>query len=72
MSFVANLSDFEGEAAETQVRLDFSFASKYINEHTYNEIYQKYAKFSINLSICPFTRKNGYIEPHSVSKSHRH
>lgn len=30
-SFVAKLSDSEGEAAETQVWLDFSLASKYID-----------------------------------------
>lgn len=41
-SFVAKLSDSEGEAAETQVWLDYSFACKYINEEIYNELYAKY------------------------------
>jgi len=41
-SFVAKLSDSEGEAAETQVLLDYAFACKYINEDLFNEIYPKY------------------------------
>ena len=41
-SFVAKLSDSEGEASETQVWLDYSFACKYINEEIYNELYAKY------------------------------
>ena len=41
-SFVAKLSDSEGEAAETQVWFDYSFACKYINEEIYNELYAKY------------------------------
>jgi len=41
-SFVAKLSDSEGEAAETQVWLDFSLACKYINDDLYNELNAKY------------------------------
>lgn len=41
-SFVAKLSDSEGEAAATQVWLDCSFAFKYINEAIYNELCAKY------------------------------
>ncbi len=41
-AFVAKLSDSEGEAAETQVWLDFSFSCKYIDEGTRNDLYHKY------------------------------
>jgi four helix bundle protein len=41
-SFVAKLSDSEGEAAEAQVWLDFSLACKYINDDLYNELNAKY------------------------------
>jgi four helix bundle protein len=41
-SFVAKLSDSEGEAAETQVWLDYAFSCKYINADLFNEIYAKY------------------------------
>ena len=41
-AFVSKLSDSEGEAAETQVWLDFSFKCKYIDEETYSKLYNKY------------------------------
>lgn len=41
-SFVAKLSDSEGEAAETQVWLDYAIACKYINELVYKDLYDKY------------------------------
>jgi four helix bundle protein len=41
-SFVAKLSDSEGEAAETQVWLDYAIACKYINEQVYKELNDKY------------------------------
>lgn len=41
-SFVAKLSDSEGEAAETQVWLDYSFACKYITEEFHSKLYEKY------------------------------
>lgn len=41
-SFVSKLSDSEGEAAETQVWLDFSFHCNYINENDYKDLYQQY------------------------------
>jgi four helix bundle protein len=41
-SFVAKFSDSEGEAAETQVWLDYALACKYINEKDYEEIFGKY------------------------------
>ena len=40
--FISKLSDCEAEAAETQVWLDFSFYCAYIDEKTYQELYQKY------------------------------
>ena len=41
-SFVSKLSDCEGEAAETQVWLDFAKESGYITKDTHSELYQKY------------------------------
>lgn len=39
--FVSKLSDSEGEAAETQVWLDFALACGYINENTHKVFYEK-------------------------------
>ncbi|AVR47529.1 four helix bundle protein [Christiangramia fulva] len=41
-AFVAKLSDSEGEAAETQVWLDYALACKYIAENEHSDIYTKY------------------------------
>ena len=41
-SFVSKLSDVEGEAAETQVWLDYALACKYINEEQHAPLIKKY------------------------------
>lgn len=41
-AFIAKLSDSEGEAAETQVWLEFSLKFKYIDEETYNRMNEEY------------------------------
>ena len=41
-AFVAKLSDSEGEAAETQVWLDFSVSCNYIDEEKRNNLYKQY------------------------------
>ncbi len=41
-AFVSKLSDSEGEAAETQVWLDFSFKCKYIDNEIYSKLFNKY------------------------------
>ena len=41
-SFVSKLSDSEGEAAETQVWLDYSLACEYINAETHASLNDKY------------------------------
>ena len=41
-SFVSKLSDSEGEAAETQVWLDFAKESGYITKEIHSELFQKY------------------------------
>lgn len=41
-AFISKLSDSEGEAAETQVWLDFSLSCKYISKTTHNKLYEKY------------------------------
>jgi len=40
--FVSKLSDSEGEAAETQVWLDYALACKYIDVKTHEPLYDKY------------------------------
>ncbi|MET3035089.1 four helix bundle protein [Chryseobacterium sp. NRRL B-14859] len=41
-SFVAKLTDSEGEARETQTWLQFAFACNDINEEQYNNLHNKY------------------------------
>ena len=41
-AFVAKLSDAEGEAAETQVWLDYGLACQYIDEKEHDELFRKY------------------------------
>ena len=41
-SFVAKLSDSEGEAAETQVWIDYALACKYIEKTERDLLYDKY------------------------------
>ncbi len=41
-SFVSKLSDVEGEAAETQVWLDYALACDYISEEQHASLFKKY------------------------------
>jgi len=41
-NFISKLSDSEGEAAETQVWLDFCLDSSYIQEDVHKRLYNKY------------------------------
>ena len=41
-NFVSKLSDSEGEAAETQVWLDFCLANEYIEKEIHSNLYEKY------------------------------
>ncbi len=41
-AFIAKLSDSEGEAAETQVWLDYALACKYIEKDNYIKLFDKY------------------------------
>ncbi len=43
-SFVSKLSDSEGEAAETQVWLDYSLECQYANQETYIRLFADYEK----------------------------
>lgn len=55
-SFVAKLSDSEGEAAETQVWLDYGLKCKYIMKNDYELLYDKYEHIIamlINMSTNP-------------------
>lgn len=55
-SFVAKLSDSEGEAAETQTWLDFALSCRYIDELIYQALYEKYNNIIgklVNMSLQP-------------------
>ncbi len=55
-SFVAKLSDSEAEAAETQVWLDYSLSCKYIDEGTYQRLFQQYDNILgklVNMALRP-------------------
>ena len=41
-AFVAKLTDAEGEAAETQVWLDFSLAHQYATQEVHDQLFEKY------------------------------
>ncbi|PKO95535.1 MAG: four helix bundle protein [Bacteroidetes bacterium HGW-Bacteroidetes-9] len=41
-AFIAKLSDAEGEAAETQVWLDYALACQYIDQESYSQLNDKY------------------------------
>ncbi|MEJ2589142.1 MAG: four helix bundle protein [Deltaproteobacteria bacterium] len=55
-SFAAKLSDSEGEAAETQVWLDFSLACKYVDDGTYHKLFEDYERIIgklVNMALHP-------------------
>jgi len=43
-AFISKLSDSEGEAAETQVWLDYSIECGFLNEETYHKLFNEYEK----------------------------
>lgn len=54
--FVSKLSDSEAEAAETQVWLDYALSCHYINEETFESLFQKYEHIIgmlVNMSSHP-------------------
>ncbi len=55
-SFVYKLNDCEGEAAETQVWLNFSLQCQYIDNNKHKELKEKYNKILgklVNMSLLP-------------------
>ncbi len=55
-SFVSKCSDSEGEAAETQVWLEFSLEYGYIENSVYTDLYDRYDKIIgklVNMSLQP-------------------
>lgn len=55
-SFISKLSDSEGEAAETQVWLNFSFRCNYIDIETYERLNKSYDHIIgklVNMSLQP-------------------
>ncbi len=54
--FVSKLSDCEGEAAESQVWLDFALECGYLDKEKYNHLYQQYENVIgklVNMSLQP-------------------
>ncbi|MCK9413308.1 MAG: four helix bundle protein [Prolixibacteraceae bacterium] len=60
-AFVAKLTDAEGEAAETQVWLDFSLHHQYTSQRVHDHLYEKY-EIILNqiLSMINSSGKWGY------------
>jgi len=55
-SFIAKLSDSEGEAAETQVWLDYALKCRYLSQENYDKLYDQYEHIIamlINMSTKP-------------------
>lgn len=55
-AFIAKLSDCEGEAAETQVWLEYALACNYITKETFTILNQKYdyiLGMLVNMAINP-------------------
>jgi len=55
-AFIAKLSDSEGEAAETQVWLDYALSCEYIEKNNYLKLFDKYdhiLAMIINMSNKP-------------------
>ena len=55
-SFISKLSDSEGEAAETQVWLDFALKCEYLDQKNYDLLYDQYEHIIamlINMSTKP-------------------
>jgi four helix bundle protein len=55
-AFVSKLSDAEGEAAETQVWLDFALKCKYISQEMREDLYSRYDNaigMLVNMIISP-------------------
>jgi four helix bundle protein len=43
-AFISKLSDCEGEAAETQVWLDYSYQCGYLHDNLHNQLFNEYEK----------------------------
>lgn len=55
-SFISKLSDSEGEAAETQVWLDYALKCEYLDQENYAQLYDQYEHIIamlINMSTKP-------------------
>jgi len=55
-SFISKLSDAEGEAAETQVWLDYAMDCGYLKTETHIELFEKYdhiISMLVNMSVKP-------------------
>lgn len=55
-SFVAKLSDSEGEAAETQVWLEYALACNYLEIESYDQLFAKYEQILgklVTMSLQP-------------------
>ena len=58
-SFVAKLSDAEGEAAETQTWIDFAFSCNYISFEKREELFSKY-EHVIGMIVVMISKPNNW------------
>ena len=61
-AFVAKLSDSEGEAAETQVWLDYSLECGYISKETYTRLFTDYEKI-IGMLVNMMNHPDKWYQP---------
>lgn len=60
--FISKLSDSEAETSETQVWLDFALAFNYIDQKTYEELYDKYEHITAMLISMSSSADNWLIK----------
>jgi len=66
-SFIAKLTDSEGEARETQTWLQFAFACHYMNEEQYNNLHNKYNQI-IGMLVNMMSQSEKWCSFSSVNK----
>ena len=66
-SFIAKLTDSEGEARETQTWLQFAFACHYMNEEQYNNLHNKYNQI-IGMLVKMMSQSEKWCSFSSVNK----
>lgn len=66
-SFIAKLTDSEGEARETQTWLQFAYTCHYMNDEQYNNLHNKYNQI-IGMLVNMMSRSEKWCSFSSVNK----